>query len=110
MRQGWGSSSQSPAFQPVGLWTPSTLRAAPPAPPPPRSHAASRCRSRRANQHNIHLSIVGWLPGGPAPCPWRLRGTGRAEHSCGGGGIPSPGSTQGTVQKDGPVGLGEGGG
>lgn len=32
MRQGWGRSSQSPAFQPVGLWTPSTLRAAPPAP------------------------------------------------------------------------------
>lgn len=75
----------------------------PPTPPPlpACSHSASRCRSRGANEHNIHLSIAGSVPGRPARCPWRLWSTGAAEHSFGGRGALSPGSTQGIIQKEG---------
>lgn len=48
--------------------------------PPPHPRVFTRRLSlpqpARANQHNIHLSIAGSVPGGPALCQWRLRGTG----------------------------------
>lgn len=72
------------------------------------SHAASRCRSRGANQHNIHLSISGSVPGRPTLCLRRLRAPGAVEHSFGGRGALFSSSIQDIIQKEGPVGLGGG--
>ena len=60
----------------ISLWTSSTLL--PPSPPSTRMFTRRLLppQPRRANQHNIHLSIVGWVPGGPAPCQGKLWGTG----------------------------------
>lgn len=72
--KGWGRGPRGPEFRRLSV-------SPPPARPPPRP--APRVFTRRLSlpqpgraNHNIHLSIAGPVPGGPARCQGRLRGTG----------------------------------